>query len=127
MTGKSTVEPIRVGVTWSADVADASKAATRFSRAMGFTALESDEIGLVATELATNLIRHASGGTIELNGLGSEARTGIEIQSTDNGPGISNVEDAIADGFSSDGGLGLGLGTVNRLMDELEFHSGAGG
>jgi hypothetical protein len=58
-----------------------------------------------------------------LDRIGGSECPGIEIQSMDSGPGIANVEKAITDGYSTAGGLGVGLGTVNRLMDELEICS----
>jgi anti-sigma regulatory factor (Ser/Thr protein kinase) len=121
------MEPVAVGVTWPGDTARACEYARQFAASLGFPGPHCEEIGLVVTELASNVIRHASGGTIRLGEINGEERRGIEVQSVDTGPGISNVEDAITDGYSTAGSLGLGLGIVNRLMDELEMFSGAAG
>jgi anti-sigma regulatory factor (Ser/Thr protein kinase) len=126
MVGTNAIEPVEAGVSWSGDVLLASELGKKFAGSIGFPEAHCDEIGLVISELASNLIRHATGGTIKLDQIHAGERTGIEIQSVDSGPGIQDVEGAIADGYSTAGGLGLGLGTVNRLMDELEIHPGSG-
>jgi anti-sigma regulatory factor (Ser/Thr protein kinase)/serine/threonine protein phosphatase PrpC len=96
------------------------------ARDTGFRDQESEEIALAVSELATNLVQHAGGGVLTLTPLTDGARVGLQIESVDRGPGIPDVERAIADGFSTTGSLGYGLGTVNRLMDELEIESGVG-
>lgn len=104
-----------------ADVDRAGQAARAFALGLGFSAHEGEQLALAAAELASNLVRHAQGGTIKLNALALEKRRGIQIESEDNGPGIANIEQALTDGYSTAGGPGHGLGAVNRLMDELEF------
>ena len=116
-----------VEVALASDVRRADELARTFSASLGFSKEHCGEICLVASELASNLLRHASHGRMRLSRVDSGGRTGIQIESEDNGPGIPNVEEAITDGYSTAGGLGLGLGAVNRLMDELEFYSGAQG
>ena len=102
------------------DVTIAENAARHLSAAVGFSAVECEEVVLAVTELASNLIRHAGGGTLSLAPASREARQGIEIESADAGPGFEDFERALTDGFTTSRGLGTGLGTVNRLMDELE-------
>jgi anti-sigma regulatory factor (Ser/Thr protein kinase) len=102
------------------DVAIAENAARDLSAAVGFSALECEEVVLAVTELASNLIRHAGGGTLSLTPASREASQGIQIESADAGPGFEDFERALTDGFTTSRGLGTGLGTVNRLMDELE-------
>ncbi|MEI6149442.1 MAG: SpoIIE family protein phosphatase, partial [bacterium] len=74
----------------------------------------------------TNLIKHAHGGTLTLTPLAADGRVGLEIESRDSGPGIADVELALADRFSTAGTRGTGLGAVNRLMDELDITSERG-
>ena len=116
-------EPIVTRVTQPAETKMASESARKLASALGFSSTECEEIALAVTELASNLIRHASGGTISVSALITPGRTGIQIESDDSGPGIADVERAITDGFSTAGGLGIGLGAVNRLVDDLEFVS----
>jgi anti-sigma regulatory factor (Ser/Thr protein kinase) len=116
-------ETIVIHVQWQGDVTHASHSARQLARTIGFPEPHAEEIALAVQELAANLIRHAAGGSIQLSPATRQGRTGIEIQADDQGPGIPDVDRAITDGYSTAGGLGTGLGTVNRLMDELEIHS----
>lgn len=113
-----------IEVSNAGDVLEASSAARIFAASLHFSPQACDEVSLVVTELATNLVRHASGGVISIAPVSAADRTGIEVRSVDKGPGIRDVEAAIADGYSSVGGLGIGLGTINRLVDDFEITSG---
>jgi anti-sigma regulatory factor (Ser/Thr protein kinase)/serine/threonine protein phosphatase PrpC len=110
-----------IKIHWLPDVREAGDTAKHFANSLGFTSVHCEEICLVVTELASNLLRHASGGTIVLSRIEDDGRQGIQIESEDSGPGIPDVDQAMADGYSTVGGLGTGLGTVNRLMDDVEF------
>jgi len=83
---------------------------------------------LVVSELGSNVVKHASSGTIQLRPLQQGGRNGLRIECDDNGSGIDDPEQALTDGYSTSGSLGIGLGTVNRLMDDLELSNlpGAG-
>ena len=86
----------------------------------------SSELAVVATsisELARNLLLYAKNGCIVCWAIETEPKKGIVIQATDEGPGIPDVEAALRDGYSTSGGLGLGLPGVKRLMDEFEIFS----
>lgn len=95
--------------------------------AVGFTRQEQEEIALAASELATNLVKHAGGGEIQFRSIRSGDKPGLQIVSEDCGPGIADINRALTDGCSTSGSLGVGLGSVNRLMDELEFCAQEGG
>jgi anti-sigma regulatory factor (Ser/Thr protein kinase) len=97
--------------------------AKRIAEEIGFDEVAREEIALVVSELGSNLIEHADGGTLTLSAINDEVRDGVQIESLDSGPGIPDVERAMADGYSTTGSLGYGLGTVNRLMDEFEVTS----
>lgn len=127
MIVKNGVEPVEIAITWHGDVLQAAELGRSFASTLGFPTAQCNEVGLVITEIATNLIRHASRGILTLRQVSEDERDGIEIQSVDNGPGILDVEQALTDGYSTAGGLGLGLGTIHRLMDELEITSGEQG
>jgi serine/threonine-protein kinase RsbT len=91
----------------------ARRAAVDAARGAGMCALDVSIVALVASELATNLARYAPGGTLSSRAVGQC----IYLESRDAGPGIGRPAEALADGFSTGGGLGLGLGTVKRMMD----------
>ena len=103
------------------------EAAQAFAQALAFSRAECDQIAIVVSELATNLIRHGGGGVVRVSSARDGERMGIRIDAEDHGPGIRDLEQALTDGHSTVGGLGLGLGTVNRLMDDLSVSSPPGG
>jgi anti-sigma regulatory factor (Ser/Thr protein kinase) len=113
-------------VSHRSDEADIQEYARTIAHEIGFDEIISDEIALVSRELASNLVKHAGKGTIIITPLHDLERRGIQIQSIDTGPGIRDVERAIVDGFSTSDSLGYGLGTANRLMDELDITSEPG-
>ena len=127
LAGCSSFSPVLLEVQGLADVSRSAEAAKALAGALGFPAESAEEIAVVVTELATNLLRHAGRGSITLTPLEEAARKGIRIESEDAGPGIGDIEQAMTDGYSTGGGLGLGLGTVNRLMDELDMFCGPRG
>ena len=108
-------------------VGEARRLAASTARALGFEPQACEEIALAASELASNLIKHAGGGHFSAAPLESKGLAGLEIAARDKGPGIADIDQALTDGFSSSGGLGIGLGAVNRLMDELDIRSEPGG
>ena len=85
------------------------------------------ELSLIVTELATNLVKHASGGgEMVIRPVGAGPRGAIEVLALDRGPGIPNVTDALRDRYSSTGTAGIGLGAVRRLADTFDIHSDPG-
>ena len=88
--------------------------------------LSSTDLAVVATaisELARNIVRYAVRGEVILRRVDNGPKRGIEVVATDDGPGISDVPLALQDGYSTSGGLGLGLPGVRRLMDEFDIVS----
>ncbi|GAA3831992.1 ATP-binding SpoIIE family protein phosphatase [Streptomyces phyllanthi] len=88
---------------------------------------------LVATELATNLLKHAGGGLVLLDLVdsptelsGRERASVVQIVAIDHGPGIRNVVAALRDGYTTTASLGAGLGTCRRVADEFDLHSTPG-
>lgn len=119
--------PRAIEVDRPAQVVVAREAARALGRGIGFGDVECDQIAIVVSELASNLMRHAGGGVIRLARAGQAERRGIQVVAEDRGPGIADPERALTDGYSTAGGLGVGLGTVNRLMDDLTLSSPPGG
>jgi len=109
------------------DVAEARRMVAAIVDSIGVESKFREEVVLAVSELGSNLVKHArGGGKLIFTRLGESDRLGIQIDSEDSGPGIASIDEALADGFSSKGSLGSGLGTVNRLMDELEIDSRPG-
>src|SRR5262245_236963 len=116
---------IRVPVTESSSVAEARRVAGEFARSRGFAETDGGRVKLVATELATNVMKHGRGGDI-LIGDFEEPATGIEIIALDSGPGIARLEEALTDGYSSAGTAGGGLGAIVRQSEFAEVASWPG-
>lgn len=99
-------------------------------RALAATlALPSSDLTLIAaaiSELARNILTYARRGEIELRLVQEGSRRGIVVIARDEGPGIPNVAQAMQDGYTTGGGLGLGLPGAKRLMDEFEIISAPG-
>lgn len=121
-TGGADRQLLRHVVAESADVLIVSADARMLAAGLGFSEVETEEIGIVAREIATNILKHAGHGAMAL--IVDQSRLSIEAE--DAGPGIPDVDQALADGYSTAGSLGYGLGTVNRLMDHLEITSRTG-
>ncbi|HKN86115.1 MAG TPA: anti-sigma regulatory factor [Nitrospiraceae bacterium] len=94
---------------------------------IGFSLIDQTKIVTAASELARNIIEHGGGeGHVHLDLLTHNARNGIRLTFEDKGPGIADIEQALKDGFTSGGGLGLGLGGAKRLVNQFEIASRAG-
>lgn len=106
------------------DNAQVVYSARRMAAELGFCETEQFLIATAVSELSTNIIRYAGQGSITLRAIGSGGRTGMEVVARDNGPGIADIEEAMQENFSSGNGLGLGLPSVRRIMDEFSIESG---
>ena len=125
LNSTNTVVTAQVSIGEALDCAAAQHTARRLTSELGFADVHSEEVVLAVAELASNVVRHAGRGALTFRPLNCRGRVGIEVEAEDRGPGMKDIEQAFADGYSSAGGLGYGLGTVNRLMDELEITSTA--
>ncbi len=89
---------------------------------IGFPEEDSYRAGLVATELATNLVKHTQGGQMLLRAAAGETPE-LELLAIDKGPGMANVTASLADGRSTAGTTGIGLGAARRMADEFDIYS----
>jgi serine/threonine-protein kinase RsbT len=101
---------------------EARKAAT----AIGFDENMCQMIATAVSELANNIIKYAGRGEILVNRIIAESRAGMEVIARDRGPGIEDIQKAMADHYSTGDTLGLGLPGVKRMMDEFELASQPG-
>ena len=100
---------------------------TLYSRKAGFDETPSRMIATAVSELVRNILKYAGSGEIRLRQVkGMGGGRGIEIEATDQGPGIVDCEAAMRDHYSSGGTLGLGLPGVKRMMDEFSLESTPG-
>ena len=93
---------------------------------LGFGVLDLTKLLTVASELGRNTLIHGAGGTILLESFVEKDRRGLRLTFEDKGPGIADIAQAMTDGFSTRGGLGLGLGGSKRLVNEFELVSRVG-
>ena len=116
-----------VPVVDATQVSAARFAAHALATAAGFGSDDVHRAGLVTTELASNLVKHTpDGGKILLRPSCEADGGGVEITSIDQGPGIRDMSKALADGYSTAGTLGGGLGAVRRLSDSYDVYSSPG-
>lgn len=122
----------QVAVSDPSSVGEARRRAQEFATLLGFDEQDSAQVGLVVTETATNIVKHARAGTILLRALprttsavaGDDARgRGLEILAIDKGPGIADSTTAGRDGYSTAGTLGLGLGSIERVAGHSEMYT----
>ena len=92
----------------------------------GFSLVDQTKLVTAASELARNTVQHGKGGTMQIVPLSDGARRGIRLVFEDRGPGIADITLAMKDGFTSGGGLGLGLGGAKRLSNEFSLESVVG-
>jgi serine/threonine-protein kinase RsbT len=93
---------------------------------MGFSLVDQTKIVTAASELARNTIQHGGGGRALIETLIDGSRRGVRLTFEDQGPGIADVALALRDGFSTAGGLGLGLSGARRLSNEFSIESTPG-
>ena len=87
----------------------------------GFGKLLQTKAVTVASELGRNTLKHGGGGLMIMEALVDVARRGLRLTFEDHGPGIADVPLAMTDGFTTEGGLGLGLGGSKRLVDQFDL------
>lgn len=115
---------VHVYIHGEADVPAATRLMRQFAERQGFDPVNVCYLATVASELASNLWIHAGGGVLSI--VVDPVFSGIQISTSDTGPGIENIELAMQDGYSTAGGLGCGLPGVKRLMDAVEIESQPG-
>ncbi|HEX6089675.1 MAG TPA: anti-sigma regulatory factor [Gemmatimonadales bacterium] len=93
---------------------------------LGFSLVDQTKMVTAASELARNTLAHGGGGTARIEVVAANARRGLKMTFEDRGKGIADLELAMRDGYSTGGGLGLGLSGTRRLMNEFELQSKPG-
>lgn len=93
---------------------------------LGFSLIEQTKMVTAASELARNTLRYGGGGKALIERLNDGARRGLALTFIDKGPGIPDIALAMTDGYTSGGGLGLGLSGAKRLSDEFMLDSAPG-
>ena len=119
MSNESLTQPIRREV----DVYVAVSRGRELARQIGFDEIDRTRIEIAILELTRNILVHAGSGQLTLREVAQNTRRGIEVEASDSGPGIEDIELALRDGYSTAHTLGAGLPGVKRLMDEMVVES----
>ncbi|MCK6259081.1 anti-sigma regulatory factor [Fictibacillus sp. KIGAM418] len=119
---------IIVNIHSEQDIVAARQHGKRLSKKLKFSTINQIRITTAVSELARNIYLYAGKGKITFESLFKQQKSGIKIIASDQGPGIKEVRRVLEDGYSTSGGLGMGLPGVKRLMDEfiIDSHDGAG-
>ena len=91
-----------------------------------FTLVDQTKLVTAASELARNTVEHGGGGSLQMSAVMNGLRKGLRLTFADRGPGIPDIQMALKDGYSTGGGMGLGLSGSRRLVNDFEIQSEPG-
>ena len=117
---------IALAIAADTDVVAARQRVRTLAREAGFSEGDQTVIAAAVSEIARNIVNYARKGEIEFSVVHDGDRSAVVVVARDHGPGIRDVTLALQDGYSTSGGLGLGLPGARRLMDEFELVSAPG-
>lgn len=116
-------EPVEVFVRTDPDVARVVHLSLRFAAQLELDPRASSRVATAASELARNIVNHATAGRVRVEVVEVSGVAGVQIEAVDSGPGISDLDRSLRDHHSTGGTLGLGLPGVRRLMDAFDIES----
>jgi anti-sigma regulatory factor (Ser/Thr protein kinase) len=115
--------PVRVGISGQSDIGECRRTARRLGEACNLDENDVGKICIVATELATNVVRHGGGGEMLVQVLNDGMTPQVEMLAIDHGRGMEDVDRCLRDGYSTGGTPGTGLGAVSRLSTTFDVFS----
>ena len=110
----------------SEDVVRMRSAVRQAAIAQGLSLVDQTKVVTAASELARNALDYGGGGAVDIELVQNGTRPGVRLTFVDRGPGIADIEQALKDGYTTGGGLGLGLGGAKRLSNEFSIVSQPG-
>lgn len=117
---------VSVPIRSEADLVTARLRGREIASALNFSSSELTLIATAISEVTRNILSYAGVGELDLHLVRQGRKVGVSIVARDRGPGIADLFSAMQDGYSTSGGLGLGLPGSKRLMDEFEVASEVG-
>jgi serine/threonine-protein kinase RsbT len=116
----------RIAIESDADVVTARQRARALAVGLEMPSTDQTLLATAISEIARNITAYAQRGEVMLDVIHDGPRRGIRVVAVDEGPGIDDVEKALTDGYTTGGGLGLGLPGARRLVDEFEIQTTPG-
>jgi serine/threonine-protein kinase RsbT len=116
----------RLPITTDQDVVRVRQLVRTEAVAVKLSLVDQTKLVTAASELARNTLVYGGGGTVEVSRVDNGRRRGIRIVFADQGPGIADLDLAFTDGYTTGGGLGLGLSGARRLVDDFDIETAAG-
>lgn len=120
--GRSRLVPI----TDVSQVGETRRLAVGVGEAVGLDETERGQVAIIATELGTNILKHAGHGAVIIRELQYGIAGGVELLSLDKGPGMADIHRCLEDGYSTAGSSGTGLGSISRLSTRFDAYSASG-
>jgi serine/threonine-protein kinase RsbT len=119
---KRDVQPLQT----SSDVVLARQKVRQWATELRFSLVDQTKLVTAASELARNAFDHGMGGSMDMEVISHNGKSGLRLVFEDHGPGIADIEQALKDGFTTGSGMGLGLGGSKRLVNEFGIESEVG-
>jgi serine/threonine-protein kinase RsbT len=119
-------DDVRVAIESDTDIVTARRCGRAMAARLGFSPSDSTMVATAISELARNILLYAGRGEIVVRAIQHVQQTGLIVTARDEGGGIPNIAEAMRDGYSTSGRLGVGLPGVKRLMDEFDIASEVG-
>lgn len=129
MSNQPTIDVTASEILWIRQQSDVIQLTNRIRQQallIRMSVLNQTKLSTAASELARNVLLHGGGGTAQLECIQQGLQTGIRLTFTDKGPGIANIDQALQSGYSTGGGMGLGLPGAKQLSDEFRLTSTMG-
>jgi serine/threonine-protein kinase RsbT len=115
-----------VPIASSSDVVLARQKVRQWALEMKFTLVDQTKLVTAASELARNALEHGKGGQMVIEQVENSIKNGLKLVFEDRGPGIADIDAALRDGYTTGGGMGLGLGGSKRLVNDFHIESEPG-
>lgn len=126
MTGRAAGDGHVLAISADEDVVRVRQVVRNMAVTAKLSLVDQTKLVTAASELARNTLVYGGGGRAEVSAVANGIRVGVRVSFIDEGPGIADLDLAMTDGYTSGGGLGLGLSGARRLVDEFEIDTAAG-